>query len=75
MEKNEEKKTCYQCKHRGEIPGSCHSRCMFNWNNATHEMPKGRDWGIKNGWFMWPYNFDPVWMIGECGEFEKQINK
>jgi len=67
-----EKKTCYQCKFRGEVPGSCHSRCEFNWNTATSEPPKGNEHGIRNGWFMWPWNFDPVWMIDECKQFEQK---
>lgn len=23
---------------------------------------KGVDLGIRNGWFVWPVNFDPVWL-------------
>jgi len=23
---------------------------------------KGHPHGIKNGWFIWPFNFDPVWL-------------
>jgi len=23
---------------------------------------KGSEWGIRKGWFNWPYNFDPVWL-------------
>lgn len=23
---------------------------------------KGNPHGIKNGWFNWPFNFDPVWL-------------
>lgn len=26
--------------------------------------------GIKKGWFMWPLNFDPIWLI-QCKGFEK----
>jgi len=25
--------------------------------------------GIKNGWFVWPWNFDPVWLL-TCDGFE-----
>ena len=31
----------------------------------------GHPWGIKNGWFNHPYNFDPTWLI-ECNGFEKK---
>ena len=35
---------------------------------------KGNPHGIKNGWFMHPLNFDPVW-LEECNGFEaKQSN-
>ena len=29
--------------------------------------------GIKNGWFVWPYNFDPVWLNKCLGFVEKEI--
>lgn len=29
---------------------------------------KGDSHGIKNGWFMWPFNFDPTWLV-ECDGF------
>lgn len=30
---------------------------------------KGNDHGIKEGWFIWPFNFDPVW-LDNCNAFE-----
>lgn len=30
---------------------------------------KGNPHGIKNGWFYWPFNFDPLW-LEECNGFE-----
>ena len=32
---------------------------------------KGSTHGIKNGWFNWPYNFDPVW-LENCDGFESK---
>jgi len=29
--------------------------------------------GIKNGWFMWPLNFDPIW-LRNCDGFERKEN-
>ena len=26
--------------------------------------------GVRNGWFYWPYNFDPVWLL-ECRLYEE----
>lgn len=58
------KKGCYDCKYRKEFPGSTYSRCTNK--NAKVE---GNSYGIKNGWFDHPYNFDPVW-LEECDGFE-----
>ena len=30
---------------------------------------KGHITGIARGWFNWPFNFDPVWLL-ECDGFE-----
>lgn len=60
------KPNCYECVHRKNIPGDCHSMCK-NGNANT----KGNDHGIKKGWFMWPFNFDPVWLI-ECDGFKSK---
>ena len=55
---------CYDCKFRGTVPGSCHSSC----GNKEAKV-KGDPHGIKSGWFMWPFNFDPTW-LEECDGFE-----
>ena len=31
----------------------------------------GHPHGIKNGWFCWPWNFDPTWLLN-CDGFEKK---
>lgn len=31
----------------------------------------GDQHGIKNGWFLWPLNFDPTWLI-TCDGFKKK---
>ena len=69
---------CYNCKYRGEVAGSCHSSCHHpKLGGAAGEMIatlvfanaqqsllgiKGNRHGINSGWFMWPINFDPVWL-------------
>lgn len=60
---------CYTCEHRGTIPGDCHSRC----NNQNAKV-KGNPHGIANGWFMFPINFDPVWLEKCDGYTEKVTN-
>lgn len=74
---------CYECKHRGTIPGDAHSCCRYPgtttgmldfFNPKNEEMAKklnikGDAHGIKSGWFMWPVNFDPVW-LKNCDGFD-----
>jgi hypothetical protein len=56
---------CRKCIHRHSIPGDTHSQCD-NWKvNVT-----GDQWGIDHGWFNWPFNFDPIWLVS-CDGFEK----
>lgn len=89
------KPNCYDCRHRREIPGDCHSRCehprVGELNplsallsllgkrikgpcSGLSDLQKslgvtGNPHGAKNGWFCWPYNFDPVW-LESCAGFE-----
>ena len=60
------KPDCYKCKYRREVPGDAHSRCAC----ATAKV-KGDPHGIRSGWFLWPWNFDPVWLIS-CTGFKKK---
>ena len=62
------KPNCYKCKYREVISWSCHSECTNLKANV-----KGHEHGKKNGWFFWPSNFDPVWLI-ECDGFEEINN-
>lgn len=63
------KPNCYTCKYRQNIPGDDHSACT---NRNAHV--EGHSHGIKMGWFYYPYNFDPVWLI-KCDGFEKRSNE
>jgi hypothetical protein len=60
-----ERPNCYQCVHRRELPGDAHSRC----NNINANVV-GHEHGKVNGWFSWPYNFDPVW-LEKCDGFSE----
>ena len=55
---------CYKCIHRHLLIGDAHSAC-----DALKAKVKGDRHGIKNGWFFWPINFDPVW-LESCNSFE-----
>lgn len=59
------KTDCFSCIHKRNIPGNCHISCV----NPDPKM-KGNLHGIRNGWFSYPHNFDPVWMEKECSNFK-----
>lgn len=83
-----EKPKCYNCKHRGEIPGDAHSMCCHpetglrkghNPFMAFGDMKpgarkalgvQGHETGVRRGWFAWPVNFDPVWLVS-CDGYEQ----
>jgi len=58
------KPDCYKCKHRGEVPGDAHSECK-----NSEARVKGDAYGMRKGWFLWPLNFDPTWLVS-CDGFE-----
>jgi hypothetical protein len=60
---------CYKCGYKGNNPGSAHIRCKYDWRKSGLPAPKGKPHGIKCGWWIFPVNFDPVWMIDECPVF------
>jgi len=70
--KPEKDKTCYQCIFREEAFGSAHSHCVFDWSKNIENIPTGDPHGIKNGWWGFPWNYDPVWMESQCAEFKSK---
>jgi len=58
-----EKPNCYDCIHRMNLSGNAHSRC-----NNHDAAVSGNSHGIRKGWFRWPLNFDPTWLIS-CDGF------
>ena len=65
------KPNCFDCVHRRTIPGNANTRC----NNSDAKV-EGNLIGIKRGWFLWPLNFDPTWLVS-CNGFsnKKEDNK
>lgn len=55
---------CWTCEHKRDVPGNAHFRC----SNPDKEMT-GNEHGIKNGWFIYPMLFDPVWKTKLCSNF------
>ena len=57
---------CYECTHRNNIFGDAHSSC-----NAYRAKVVGNRHGIEFGWFDWPFNFDPTWLVS-CNSFKQK---
>ena len=68
-----EKLNCYKCKYRRRIPGDAHSKCSHPDADIKENKLniEANYHGIRNGWFYWPLNFDPVW-LENCDGFEKR---
>lgn len=64
-----DKPDCYKCVHRGTLPGDAHSRCA---NRSAIVI--GNTHGIARGWFFWPFNFDPTWLVS-CNGFKAKLEK
>lgn len=70
---------CDSCKHRRNLTWSAHSACGHPKANALFVMlPQNNPLGIKqnphgvrNGWCLWPIEFDPLW-IDACNGFEEK---
>ena len=63
---NENKKSCSTCAYKRNIPGNTHIACKFDFFGQGVPMPNGDKHGIKNGWYAFPFNYDPIWMVEEC---------
>ena len=55
---------CYKCESKRSVPGNCHIRCATPDSEMT-----GLEHGIKNGWFIYPILFDPIWATKKCDNF------
>lgn len=58
------KPNCSTCEWKRNVPGDCHIKCI----NPDPHMA-GNEHGIRNSWFNYPFNFDPVWMTKECSNY------
>ena len=79
---------CYSCVYRRKSEWSAHSKCVFpgnktdlvsifsvdnkNFENAEKLGIVVNRTGIVNGWFNWPIDFDPVWLINCNGYKQKE---
>ena len=58
------KNECYYCAHKRSVPGNAHIACADPPDDMT-----GDPHGIKKGWFLFPFLFDPVWKTKKCKNF------
>ena len=58
---------CWNCIHKCTVPGNCHIKC-----DKPDLSMTGNAHGIKNGWFFYPFNFDPTWATKECSNFKNK---
>ena len=56
---------CWTCANNRPVPGNYHIECVKPDIDMT-----GNAHGIREGWFMYPFLFDPVWKTRLCGNFE-----
>lgn len=64
-----ENKKCLTCKYMRQISGTHHIRCVkedahVNLNNH----------GVKNGWALYPFNMDPIW-VEDCDSYVNKVTK
>ena len=65
-----------KCIYKENIPGNCHISCLFDWNkNSKKEVPKNTNGGEStNKWFLFPFNYDPVWGPNKCDGYSTVLN-
>lgn len=61
---------CKDCKFKRNVPGDTHISCVRSLNLLSGIS----NHGVKNGWFMYPYNFDPIWADFCTGYIDKSEN-
>jgi hypothetical protein len=68
---------CKKCVYKENIPGDCHISCLFDWEkNWEKEDPKNRNGeeSTTNKWFVFPFNYDPVWGPNKCDGYNTELN-
>lgn len=56
---------CYHCEHKRSVSGNAHIECVKPDADMT-----GDEHGIRSGWFMYPFLFDPVWKTKWCSNYQ-----
>lgn len=61
---------CWHCLHKHEVPGNAHIACV-----KPDPLMKGGEHGVRNGWFYYPFLFDPVWKERLCANYEERVSQ
>ena len=56
--------SCQNCYFKRDLSGDAHVACA----NKTCNVHNVNQHGVKNGWFAFPLNFDPIW-ADSCNGF------
>ena len=79
---------CYKCRYRVDLTGYNHICCWYpgvrtsvpaildkeNTGIQTALGITADRYGFSKGWFFWPANFDPVWLLS-CKGFTPKEEK
>lgn len=67
---------CRDCAYMKNIPGSCHIRCMYAWEQDDFDgMPEIDRVPMRaRKWFLFPLNYDPVWGPDECQAKSSEVD-
>jgi hypothetical protein len=68
---SQESPNCHNCKNSELAPFSGHH---LSCNKPVPSIAANAH-GVKNGWCMYPVNFDPIWLVGECKNYEPKEPK
>jgi hypothetical protein len=65
---------CHQCAYKSNVPGNTHIQCRYNWSKSEYNPPKANPHGVKNGWYTFPLEFDPIWQKEDCKAFNSEVD-
>lgn len=68
-EKRDHWTECFICIHMREVQYNSHISCN---KPSIDVLRNGNQHGKKNGWFMYPLLFDPVWKESLCPNFSRK---
>lgn len=73
------KTNCHECIHSrsNAFVNLAHVHCHLYWahyKKNKSEHPQGQQHAEENGWWDFPYDYDPIWMKQDCKGFQNKTN-